>query len=115
MGKVIKYTNNRKKGSFCESSSEPSMASPKGKRKGKFMDAIEAWSEADIDLHRELLQTLMEENEFSQAKIVAKHLTDLRPDDSYAWYLRGVVLLALSDPENAETCLLSSSSTVAKK
>jgi tetratricopeptide (TPR) repeat protein len=60
------------------------------------------------NLHRQLLQKLMADEEFAQAKIVAKHLTVLQPDDPYAWYLWGSALLALSDPEHAEPCLLRS-------
>lgn len=112
MGKVIKYTNKHKQrrdGSSLDSSvSVPATLPLEAKQKGRITDTDGTWSEADLNLHRQLLQKLMSDNEFPQAKIVAKHLTDLQPDDAYAWYLRGVVLLALSDPENAEPCLLRS-------
>jgi len=112
MGKVIKYPKkpkSRLNGSSLDNSTPlPVMASIEANQNGKLADTIETWSEADLNLHRRLLQKLISDNEFPQAKIVAKHLTDLQPDDSYAWYLRGVVLLALSDPERAEPCLLRS-------
>jgi len=81
---------------------------PKGGKGGNFMEEAGTWSEADLNLHRQLLQKLITDGEFAQAKIVAKHLTDLQPDDPYAWYLQGFSLLALSDPEHAEPCLLRS-------
>lgn|SRR3989339_599302 len=112
MGKVIKYTNKpkqRQEGSSSDSSMSVQATSPlEAKQKERITDTDGTWSEADLNLYRRLLQKLMSDNEFPQAKIVAKHLTDLQPDDAYAWYLRGVVLLALSDPENAEPCLLRS-------
>ena len=42
------------------------------------------------------------------AKVVAKHLSDLQPDDAYIWFLRAVVYLGLTEPEQAESCLLRS-------
>jgi tetratricopeptide (TPR) repeat protein len=50
----------------------------------------------------------MSRGECAQARIIARHLTDLQPGDAYAWYLRGVVFLELSEPEQAEPCLLKS-------
>ncbi len=112
MGKVIKYTNKSKQGKKVSSSSKSMPAPPAScseeKRNGDFIDADGTWSEDDLNIHRQLLQKLVADGEFAQAKIVAKHLTDLQPDDPYAWYLRGCALLALSDPEHAEPCLLRS-------
>lgn len=82
--------------------------SMRGKGKRSINNVSGSWSEADLNLHRQLLQKLMTDGEFAQANIVAKHLNDLQPDDPYAWYLRGFALLALSDPEHAEPCLLRS-------
>lgn len=112
MGKVIKYTKKlkqRREGSSSNSSiSAPATSPLKAKQKERITGAVGTWSEADLDLHRQLLQKLISDNEFSQAKIIAKHLTDLQPDDAYAWYLQGLVHLALSDPEHAEPCLIRS-------
>lgn len=112
MGKVIKYTNKpkeRREGSSSDSSMSVPVTSPlKAKQKERITDKDGTCSEADLNLHRQLLQKLMSDNEFPQAKIVAKHLTDLQPDDAYTWYLQGVVLLALCEPEHAEPCLLRS-------
>lgn len=112
MGKVIKYKNNTKQGRQVSppdnSTSTPSTAALKAKRKEKSTDPIGTWSGADLDLHRQLLLKLMRDGEFAEAKIVAKHLTDLEPTDPYAWYLRGTALLELSDPKQAELCLLKS-------
>jgi tetratricopeptide (TPR) repeat protein len=73
-----------------------------------FNDELESWSDTDLNLYRQLLYKLMADGEFSQAKIVAKHLTDLQSDDVYAWAMQGIALLALSDPKHAELCLLKS-------
>jgi len=111
MGKVIQYTNKpkrRRKGVPSDNAASAPPASSKTKGKRRPAEAIGTWSKADLDLHRQLLLKLMREGEFSEAKIVAKHLTDLQPEDSYAWYLRGTALLELSDPEQAEPCLLRS-------
>ena len=88
MRKVAKKSNRSKrkqKISSFESTSVPSATSSKGKRKGSLNDAAGTWSESDINLHRQLLQKLITDEEFAQAKVVAKHLTDLQPDDPYAW------------------------------
>jgi len=71
-------------------------------------DTVGPWTEEDLNLHKLLLLDLMEKEEFAQARIVAQHLTDLQPEEPYAWYLRGVALLELSDPRQAEPCLLKS-------
>ena len=112
MGEVIKYTNKTKEGrkvsSSGKSTSEPPTESPKVNRGKNIKDPVGTWSEEDLNLHKLLLLDLMEKEEFGQARIVAQHLTDLQPEEPYAWYLRGVALLELSDPRQAEPCLLKS-------
>jgi len=108
MAKGSNMSKRKQKVSSSESPSASSARSSKGKRKENLTDAGGFWSESDLNLHRQLLQKLMADGEFAQAKIVAKHLTDLQPNDPYAWYLRGFALLALSDPKHAESCLLRS-------
>ena len=112
MGKVIGYTNKTKKGRKGSSAGKSVSVSPTNsstaERLGNIRDLVAAWSEEDINLHKLLLLELMDKEEFAQAKIVAQHLTDLQPEEPYAWYLRGVALLELSDPQQAELCLLKS-------
>lgn len=112
MGKVIKYTNKTKEGQKGSSSNKSASVSPTespmAEGGGNINDPAATWSEEDINLHKRLLVDLMEKEEFAQAKVVAQHLTDLLPEEPYAWYLRGVALLELSDPQQAETCLLKS-------
>ena len=106
MGEIIQLTDKTKQRQRISHSDYSK--SVEANQKPELEDKTGAWSEADINHHKELLLNLMKYNEFSKAKIVAKHLTDLQPEDSYAWYLRGVVHLELSDPEQAESCLLRS-------
>lgn len=112
MGKVIKYVNNGKKRQGASPSNKstavPCSESSKVKRRGKSTKAVQSWSDVDLNLHRQLLQRLMSKGEYAQARIVARHLTDLQPGDAYAWHLRGIVFLELSEPEQAEPCLLKS-------
>ncbi|MFH1147949.1 MAG: tetratricopeptide repeat protein [Pseudomonadota bacterium] len=108
VGKESNKSKQKQKVSSFESPSVPSATSSKAKQKGSLNNVAGTWSEGDINLYRQLLQNLIANEEFEQAKIVAKHLTDLQPDDPYAWYLQGFALLALSDPEHAEPCLLRS-------
>ncbi len=112
MGKVIKDTNKAKQGEkvppSCKSTPAPPAEFPKAKLKENVTDTLGIWNEADLDIHRQLLLKLIREEAFSEAKIVAQHLNDLEPTDAYAWYLRGVALLELSDPQQAESCLLKS-------
>jgi tetratricopeptide (TPR) repeat protein len=88
--------------------SSPREESPMAERMINVAGPISAWSEEDFNLHKLLLLELMDKEEFAQAKIVAQHLTDLQPEEPYAWYLRGVALLELYDPQQAEHCLLKS-------
>jgi len=89
-------------------SSAPFSGSPDEKERSEPGAESEAWDDDDLNSYRQLLQKLMEDGEFRTAGAVAKHLTNLQPGDAYAWYLRGVVLISLSDPQNAEGCLLKS-------
>ena len=104
MGEIIKYTA-KKKGKHFHSDQH---ISAKRENKAELEEKTGAWSEADLYYHRQLLRKLMDENEFSHAKIIAKHLTELQPDDASAWYILGVSCLGLSDPEYAEQCLIRS-------
>jgi len=112
MGRVIKYTDKVRQGGkvspFAESPSMGAAELTEAKRGGNIKDARGTWTEEDLNLHKLLLLDLMEKEEFAQARIVAQHLTDLQPEEPYAWYLRGVALLELSDPRQAEPCLLKS-------
>jgi tetratricopeptide (TPR) repeat protein len=101
---------NYKRSEFCIRDKEiiDKSKTLRGKRKGTLNDAVRNWSEADLNLHRQLLQKLMANKEFPQAKIVAEHLTDLQPEDANAWYHLGVILLSLSNPRDAESCLARS-------
>jgi tetratricopeptide (TPR) repeat protein len=112
MGKIIKYAKKTKagrKGSPSgKSASVPPTESAMAGGGGNINAPAAMWSEEDINLHKRLLVDLMEKEEFAQAKVVARHLTDLLPEEPYAWYLLGVALLELSDPQQAETCLLKS-------
>lgn len=98
MGEVIELTRKAKRGGKAASG---------GISKRKAVKTGD-WSEGDIGLHRQLLRKLMADEEFGQARIVAKYLTDLQPDDAIAWHLQGVAFLRLSDPDSAEACLLKS-------
>jgi len=102
MGEVIELTRKAKRGRKAAS------RTPKDRASKRKVVKTEDWSESDIGLHRQLLQKLIVDEEFGQARIVAKHLTDLQPDDAIAWHLQGVALLRLSDPDSAEACLLKS-------
>lgn len=112
MRKVIGYTDKTKEGRKGSSSSKSVSVSPTespmAEEGRNIKDPVATWSEEDLNLHKLLLLDLMEKEEFAQAKIVAQHLTDLQPEEPYAWYLRGVALLELSDPQQAEPCLLKS-------
>lgn len=112
MGKVIEYTNKAKQGrkgsSSMKSISEPLTESSMAERPENIKDPVATWEEEDLNLHKLLLLDLMDKEEFAKAKIVAQHLTILLPEEPYAWYLQGVALLELSDPQQAETCLLKS-------
>jgi len=106
MGKVIRYADKsrqRRRGSG------PGRPIPNEKEQiQELEDKAGAWSEIDIGVHKQLLLNLIKSNEYSFAKIVARHITDLLPEDSYAWFLRGVAYLELSDPRLAEKFLLRS-------
>jgi tetratricopeptide (TPR) repeat protein len=106
MGDIVEYkkeSNKKHKGSLPDHS-----ISGKEQDKPELKNEPEAWSEADIYYHRQLLQKLMDENEIAHAKIIAKHLTEFHPDDGFAWYVLGVSCLGLSDAEYAEKCLIKS-------
>ncbi len=79
---------------------------PVKKKKADPSQRPDKWSEADINLHRQLLQQLMEKEDYAQGKVVARHLTEIAPDDAHAWFLRGVALVQTEEPEPAERCLL---------
>lgn len=64
------------------------------------------WSQEDLNLHKQLLLDLIEKEDYAKAKVVSQHLTQLLPKETYAWYLRGIALLELSDPHQGEACLL---------
>ena len=106
MGKVIQYADKsrqRRRGSG------PGSPIPNEKEQIRELeDKAGAWSEIDIGVHKQLLLNLIKSDDYSFAKIVAKHITDLLPEDSYAWFLRGVAHLELSDPRQAENFLLRS-------
>ncbi len=114
MGKVIRYKNNSTRGQGTSASdnstSVPSKLSPKAKQKGKHKDAVQSWSEDELDQHRQLLNRLMREKQFAQATIVAKHLIDLKPDNADAWHCLGAGLVESDDLEQAEFCLRKSMS-----
>ena len=113
MGKVIRYTNKDKEGArgfvFRVNPHRRHRRNPRRQSEGKTSKIrLQRGAKRILNLHKLLLLDLMDKEEFAQAKIVAKHLTDLQPEEPYAWYLRGVALLDLSDPEQAEPCLLKS-------
>lgn len=106
MGKVIQYTDRSKRRRM---GSSPGLPIPNEEvRKQGLDDKTRAWSEADVNIHKQLLRNLIKNDELSFAKIVARHMTDLLPEDSYGWFLRGVAHLELSDPQQAEKFLLRS-------
>lgn len=112
MGRVIKYTDKVRQGrKVSPSAKSPSMGAAKrleAKRGKNIRDTVGAWTREDLNLHKLLLLDLMKREEYAKAKVVARHLTDLQPEEAYAWYLRGIALLELSDPRQAEPCLLKS-------
>lgn len=109
MGKVIKYVNNNKgkqrPPAAGKSKSAETLVAPKSKSKGKVPQTTLPWREADVNLHRQMLLKLIGDREYAQAKIAAKYVTDLQPDDAYAWHLRGIAHVEVGDPEQAEFCL----------
>jgi tetratricopeptide (TPR) repeat protein len=60
------------------------------------------WNEEDILSLKRLLKRLLEENELDQAKVVAKQLSGLLPEDSELWYFLGCITARLGDPKAAE-------------
>ena len=112
MGKVINYKNKCMQGQGSSASgnsaSATSTVSPKAKRRGRHRGAVQSWSEEDLRQHRQLLNRLMREKQFAHVCIVAKHMTDLKPNDADAWYFRGAGLVESDDLEQAEFCLRKS-------
>jgi tetratricopeptide (TPR) repeat protein len=66
------------------------------------------WNKEEIELLKKLLQKLVDDSEFSQARVVAKQLTELIPADPELWYFFGHIMTKLGEPKVAEEYLARS-------
>jgi tetratricopeptide (TPR) repeat protein len=106
MGEIIQYKNKSISGDpACPPYNPISLG---GNEQPVLNDKTDSWSEKDINSHRRLLAKLLRNDEYRMAKIVAKHLTELQPEDANAWYHLAIAHLELMEPEQAESCILRS-------
>ena len=96
MGEIIQYKNKSISGDpACPPYNPISLG---GDEQPVLDDKTDSWSEKDINSHMRLLAKLLRNDEYRMAKIVAKHLTELQPEDANAWYHLAIAHLELMEP-----------------